>query len=278
MRLGRLTRPTILPAELPKGHLDTDVSARKGAKHDTERKSAMLEWLTEEFAQAVARVRPAHAEWMREQGVFEFAQERAGGFGVARARFDSEGGWEPAEEDGEAAILLPAWSPVQEGPYRVLYDLVAFRPSRPDAPARRRLDAVWLGEDELEVAAYWHLPVTVRSNPMAWLRAGARGVVPLDWNEAIQRLLEFGAVEGEDEAMTARLHTDLVRALLARMPLVSTERKTAKAERAERGERSERVENSGKAVGGDTAAGEGKAERSEETGEAADAIDLGKAA
>ena len=185
----------------------------------------MLEWLTEEFAQAVARVRPAHAEWMKEQGVFAFALERAGGFGVARVHFDTSGGWEPAEEDGDAAIVLPAWSPVQDGPYRVLYDLVAFRPNRPDTPARRRLDAVWLGEEELEVAAYWHLPITVRSDPMAWLKAGARGVVALDWDEAIHRLLEWSAVEGEDEAMTKRLRSDLLAALMSRLPLVSTERK-----------------------------------------------------
>ncbi|CUW41876.1 protein of unknown function (plasmid) [Magnetospirillum sp. XM-1] len=181
----------------------------------------MLEWLAAEFERARERVRPSHDEWMERKGIGPAALAIAGGYGVARAILSPDGSWEPAEEGGDPVIVLPAWTPDGEGP-RVLYDLVAFQPSGPDFPCwRRRLDAIWLGEDELALAAYWHLPITVRSSAMSWLRAGAKGAVILDWDRAIGRLFESPEVVGETEGLALRLRQELTRSLLERMPRIA---------------------------------------------------------
>lgn len=187
----------------------------------------MLEWLAEEFERAKARLRPSHERWFRDQGVPLGALERAGGCGVARVHFNPAGGWEPMDDGGVPAILLPAYTPDSEGMAPILYDLVAFRPSLPKEPSRRRQDAVFLGEGELELAAYWHLPIVVRADPMSWLRANASGVVALDWYRAAHRLMEWEHLMGEDEATTAQLRKDLVRVALERVPRVETEPKKA---------------------------------------------------
>jgi len=191
----------------------------------------MLEWLNAEFDRARLRVRPHHLEWFDAHGVADAALKAAGGFGVCRVAFSLDGSFEPADDEGEAAIILPAWTPSGEGAPRVLYDLVAFRPRGPDFPCwRRRLDAVWLGEDELEIAAFWHLPLTLRASVMSWLKAGARGTVVMDWTRAIPRLLEWGEVVAETDALTERLRDVLSRELLARLPIIRTEPCPAKAD------------------------------------------------
>jgi hypothetical protein len=180
----------------------------------------MLEWLTDEFERAKGRIRSSHSQWMEQQGVSEAALARAGGFGVGRAAFGACGDWEPADEDGEPAIVLPCWTPEGEGP-RVLYDLVAFRPGQPYLPARRRLDAAWLGEDEQATAAFWHLPLTVRTDALTWLRSGSKGIVVLDWPRAVPHLLEMAELCGETDELTKILRVQLTRALLDRLPRIS---------------------------------------------------------
>lgn len=179
----------------------------------------MLEWLEREFETAVGRVRPSHLEWMRARGVEESSLAAAGGFGVARARIDG-GLWEP-DDDGVPVVVLPARSPSGfDGAAGILYDLAAFRPDDPKTILRRRGDAVWLGEDELELCAFWHLPPTLRADPMDWLRAGAKGIVSLDWKEASERLLDFSGIECADEALAGRVRRTLSDLLMRRMPMV----------------------------------------------------------
>ena len=180
----------------------------------------MLEWLVDEFERAKGRIRPSHSQWMEQQGVSEAALSFAGGYGVGRVAFGANGDWQPADEDGEPAIVLPCWTPDGEGP-RVLYDLVAFRPSAPEHAARRRLDVAWLGGDELAVSDFWHLPITVRADAMAWLRSGAKGIVVLDWPLAVPHLLEMAELCGETEELTKILRVQLTRALLSRLPRIS---------------------------------------------------------
>lgn len=180
----------------------------------------MLEWLMDEFERAKARIRPSHSQWMDQQGITQEALVRAGGYGVGRVAFGVHGDWQPADEDGEPAIVLPCWTPEGEGP-RVLYDLVAFRPGNPELPARRRLDVAWLGEDELAVADFWHLPITIRTDAMTWLRSGAKGIVVLEWARAVPHLLEMSELCGETEELTQILRVQLTRALLNRLPRIS---------------------------------------------------------
>jgi hypothetical protein len=182
----------------------------------------MLEWLTAEWERALERVRPSHLEWMASKGVASEALERAGGFGVCRARFEPATGLYEPSEDGEAAALLPVRSVESpECPDEILFDIVAFRPSDPTEIHRRRADAVWLGERELLTAEWLGLPATIRRTPLSWLRAGARGIVPLSWQEAIPRLLTLRELEGEDAETAAFLRRVLAAAVLRSVPLVN---------------------------------------------------------
>lgn len=85
---------------------------------------------------------------------------------------------------------------------RWLVDLVAWPIARPAEFASVDGRAVLLGGDEVDNPASYFggRPLPVHRTPTAWLRAGCRGVVPLDENRAWIRLAgALGRLAAEDE-------------------------------------------------------------------------------
>lgn len=78
---------------------------------------------------------------------------------------------------GERAIILPLMAP-ESGE---LIDLVAFRPDLPLSCWMFTGGAPMLGYDELFRAELHGDPLFVHRSPLEWLKAGAEGVVILDW-------------------------------------------------------------------------------------------------
>jgi hypothetical protein len=181
----------------------------------------MLEWLEDEWNSALTNVRPRHLEWLRQRGVSPEALENVGGFGVLRAEVGHDS-WRP-DPEGVPVIVLPAFSADRDGGIGPLYDLFAFRPLDEGAPivTRRRLDAVWIGEPELELCAFLNLPPTVRFDVLSWMRAGGRGIVPVDDARAYERLASLQAIEAETPEIAEVLLREIRSILLAKMPRVT---------------------------------------------------------
>lgn len=91
-----------------------------------------------------------------------------------------------ADSSGTEAILVPvhdrlgAW-----------VDTLAYHLSNPARWALQFDDATpILGAAELAHAAFHHDPIVLQPTPEAWLRAGGRGVVILNWGCALRDLFD----------------------------------------------------------------------------------------
>jgi hypothetical protein len=118
----------------------------------------------------------------------------AGIIGAAHVRPGSDGLYEPTEGDGIRAWTFPT-ALVGELHEPEIEDLLAVAMDRPDRWRLRLGEGEMLGQHEIErrrfgCARRWHRdlldgptddPLHVWRSPLAWLRAGARGVCVLRW-------------------------------------------------------------------------------------------------
>jgi hypothetical protein len=140
-----------------------------------------------DFALAMqGRLPPEQKEAVRRAVGLVHQRPYVGGIGVARCRLSRvQGTWELAE-DGVPMMIFPARDqPKFFG--GVLIDLVAYQPST-NLCFRRTGNAAVLGEWHLDLPPIENAPLQVFSNPCAWARSNASGVVLLDWANAWQTL------------------------------------------------------------------------------------------
>ena len=97
---------------------------------------------------------------------------------------DSTSGSWFSDPAGFGAIKLGIYGPSGE-----LEDIVAWAPNDEFHWALRLRRAVLLGEENAEWADYLDEPLTVRSTPERWLRAGENGCVVLDWQHDLRLYL-----------------------------------------------------------------------------------------
>ncbi len=136
--------------------------------------------------------------------------------GATNVDLDSSGTvWEPLEI-GDRAYILPArigdpFTPESAEPESVpehgaLVDLLAFHPAQPDEWATRCDFATWLGA--IEPQYFNPDPVVVHRSPLAWLRAGMRGLCVLTRDPIERRALLLacrGGIVAEDHEHSRRL-------------------------------------------------------------------------
>ena len=125
--------------------------------------------------------------------------------GLANIKLTRDGRFEFAE-DGQPAIIIPCYDGLPfildanaERHVEHIVDLVAVDLDHPDRHWRRRGEAVILGAAYLDLAAEAAAPLSVFSNPLAWLRAGGDGIVMLDWAWAPDLLLGFDLIAEDVE-------------------------------------------------------------------------------
>ena len=127
-------------------------------------------------ALAFARQRDlAATDWLVELGI-ERNLTGVHALGVTRAATAGRE-WDP-NPDGRPVVTLPIWS----GDSCV--DILALSPVDAGKWWRRTDIAPVLGPEEIARCGFFDAPLHVRDNPLEWLRAGATGVVVLDWKSA----------------------------------------------------------------------------------------------
>ncbi len=91
-----------------------------------------------------------------------------------------------ADPLGEEAVLVPVLDR-----YGEWVDNLAYHLSNPAAWALQFDDSTpVLGAANLARAAFFHDPIVLHPTPEAWLRAGRRGVVVLNWGCALRDLFD----------------------------------------------------------------------------------------
>ena len=132
--------------------------------------------------------------------------------GVARITTTSHGLFE-FHDDGDLAIIVPEGEPEVPG-WAWVDDLIAFKPESPGHWWRRRGDVDLLGASNISP---WRLsPVTIHETPLSWLRAGANGIVIINWGlDPIARLSGTGYLETETPALKRRLERRIQEVALA---------------------------------------------------------------
>lgn len=125
--------------------------------------------------------------------------------------------YEPIEEGGEGAIRAWIFPTNLLGTFEraTPEDLIALAQRPPHRWRLRRGTATVLGAHEIERRSFmparaWHkdlldgpteAPLYIRKSPLAWLKAGCKGVVVLDWRAAAFDLLGlWSAIIAEDLA------------------------------------------------------------------------------
>ncbi len=116
-------------------------------------------------------------------------------------------------DDGDLAIIVPEGEPEVPG-WAWVDDLIAFKPESPGRWWRRRGDVDLLGASNISP---WRLsPVTIHETPLSWLRAGANGIVIINWGlDPIARLGGTGYLETETPALKRRLERRIQEVALA---------------------------------------------------------------
>ena len=128
----------------------------------------------EALAFARERDKPA-TDWLVELGI---KRDLTGVAVLGRTCAAIEGReWTP-KPDGQPVVTLPIWSG------NSCIDILALCPVDGSRWWRRTDLAPVLGLDEIERAGFLDEPLHIRQNPLEWLRAGATGVVVLDWASA----------------------------------------------------------------------------------------------
>ena len=132
--------------------------------------------------------------------------------GAARIVTTSDGLFE-FHDDGERALIVPEGVPEVPG-WDEIYDMIAFRPSRPHRWWRRRGDVDLLGVDNISP---WRLsPLTIHETPLSWLQAGAAGICIVNWGfNPIATLNRAGHLEAETPALKRRLECRIREVALA---------------------------------------------------------------
>lgn len=182
--------------------------------------------LTAEFVDALRATTARHRAALRRLGVPRRFVEVAPAAAVLRARV--EGALYTPDADGTPHYVTPVradrvaapWEHEHVDPELVLdfgpiVDLVAWRPSAPERWTLRVGTACWLGVTRFRLDPP---PIPVWRSPLAWLRGGGIGLVPLarDARELQDLLLRLPALIAEDAAHGRALHALLSRP--ARVP------------------------------------------------------------
>lgn len=152
-----------------------------------------------EWRHALGQLTDAQLDALADLPESVFADEL---IGVRRVVIDGAT-WQP-HEDGAEAFITPVWAPDGWS----LVDMVAWHPATPDRWALRWGIATHLGE----INEYAEETRVFRS-PWSWLRAGAKGICPLD--PAVLRSVlpcrEDHRIVAEDEAHRRALYDALRR-------------------------------------------------------------------
>lgn len=142
------------------------------------------------------------AQWaigqLRQRGVTYEAMLAAYMPGGARIRVPNKGFWLP-DENGKPAVLLPVVAGIlmhENGVDRepIVADILAFDPAKPaEWGLRYNESGVALGGDNLERCGRHGMAdfeITLYPDPLAWLKAGARGAVLLKGRECRNLILD----------------------------------------------------------------------------------------
>ena len=81
-------------------------------------------------------------------------------------------------ETGQRAFVHPVYT---GGIDSEIIDTVAWLPSNPARWWTLHNTGCAIGDDQLHYAEFWREPVTLHSNPLAWLAADGDGAVVTDW-------------------------------------------------------------------------------------------------
>lgn len=105
--------------------------------------------------------------------------------------------YRPADDGGRVALIIGVYQ------YGGLVDLLATS-LETRAMRRRRGLGTLLGEDRLEHPLQRSKSLAVFADGLSWLAGGCKGVVILDWSDAIQ-LADMPALICESEALAERV-------------------------------------------------------------------------
>lgn len=152
----------------------------------------MLDWLQEEFNWSQTKVTENHIQWIQKNIGDPEILNKIGGFGIAR--IETNKNTFDITNTGEPALIIPVYTAHLPEAESTLIDLIALPSKEPEKFYQRRNDAVFLGEDELQKAQFWHQPVDLYKTPLTWLKNGAKGSCVLNWAEACHTLIEFNEI------------------------------------------------------------------------------------
>ena len=102
----------------------------------------------------------------------------------ALIRGSSDGTWQPAEEDGFDAMLIPIYTFGN-----VVHDVVAYEWHRPTVWWLRWGRATFAGEHELILAARDKRPTKLVATPREWLHHSGLALCILDWSADVRAIL-----------------------------------------------------------------------------------------
>jgi len=121
--------------------------------------------------------------------------------------------WEFAEEGMNHIVMAFGQQDTEGGFITEIETLLAFRSKHPDRVSWRvgSPKGRMLGECSLMLSSVYNKPLVVHDTPLDWLRAGCKGVWPVD-DESIDRLRDLRAV-----SCSAQMETR-IRRVLSRMP------------------------------------------------------------
>ena len=164
--------------------------------------------LFREFAKAAGRMREHHFHWLRNHDIDLDAKLVGPSLvGVERVQFsDDAATYQPAGA-GAAAVIVAAGEYDADG-WHQIDELIAFEPRDPTRWATRRRAEPVLGRAELEAVRGSERPIRLWPTPLDWLRAGAVGMVILDWSAALTPVFR-GVRVLADDPLARRLETEL---------------------------------------------------------------------
>jgi len=149
--------------------------------------------------------------------------QRIGGVGAALVRI--RGGWYEPDDEGEWAIIVPAWNGKIADSRSPLYyqspllDLIAWRPLQRYAMPSRRQAAIVLGAFACSAVFQHDQPLRLFRSPLEWAEKGGEdaGAVILDW-ASCGFLLDGRPIEAEDMQHARDIERRLGKLKAARTP------------------------------------------------------------
>ncbi|MGD9714034.1 MAG: hypothetical protein AB7V46_18540 [Thermomicrobiales bacterium] len=151
--------------------------------------------LTIEMAEAILAIEPGHKDRMISLGVSPDIADPTDGrhqWGIAKVRPEGDYHFIPDPEDGKEAFISFACQGSN------VVDLIAWHPAAPSKWRWRIGETPVLNVDAINRRWPNEGPLQVHRNPLDHLRAGAEGLVVLDWaaNSDIRRLALVDAIAG----------------------------------------------------------------------------------